>query len=60
VARLSANKHKTEEEIALIAIDQIIRALNSMAESQKDLCNLAKEVLDELSKCKKEEKLEES
>ena len=57
---MSANKHKTEEEVALIAIDQIIRALNSMAESQKDLCNLAKEVLDEFSKYRKEKSLEES
>ena len=54
--------HKTEEEIALLAINQIATALNSMAESQKDLCGILQELADRLAKEKgysSEESIEE-
>jgi len=48
VIRLSA--HKTEEEVALLAINQIALSLKSMAESQKDLCDILQNLADCLSK----------
>jgi uncharacterized protein YejL (UPF0352 family) len=56
---LSVNKHKTEEEVALIAIDQIVTSLNSLAETQKAMCQIVQGLLFELSNGQQGKKLEE-
>lgn len=41
-----------QDDMALLAIDRIIDALDSMAKSQREMCELAHSVLEELKDAK--------
>lgn len=43
-----------QDDMALLAIDRIIDALDSMAKSQREMCELAHKVLEELRDAKGE------
>lgn len=43
-----------QDDMALLAIDRIIDALDSMAKSQREMCELAHKVLEELRDAKSE------
>lgn len=59
VIQLSARDKPNPDEVALLAIDQIISSLNSMAATQRAMCDIAQALLFELSNGKQGKPMEE-
>ena len=56
---MSARDKPNPDEVALLAIDQIISSLNSMAATQRAMCDIAQALLFELSNGKQGKPMEE-
>lgn len=56
---MSVRDKPNPDEVALLAIDQVVTSLNSLAETQQSMCEIVQALLYELSNGQQGKKLEE-